>query len=86
MGIRALVSYEGETAKQLVKDFHDSVDAYLELCEAEGKEPEKAYKGSFNVRVSSDLHKKAVVYAAAHNTTLNSFVERAMTAALRSNT
>ena len=85
MGIRALVSYEGTTAKQLVSAFHGSVDEYLELCESEGKEPEKAYKGSFNVRVSPELHKKAAVYASLHNTTLNSFIEKAISSALSQN-
>ena len=41
MGIRALVSYEGETAKDLVEDFHGAVDDYLALCEEQGVEPEK---------------------------------------------
>ena len=78
MGIRALISYEGTTAKELIDDFHGSVDDYLALCEENGIEPEKAYKGSFNVRVSPDLHRQAVAYAAAHQMTLNSFVESAM--------
>ncbi|MCD7784106.1 MAG: type II toxin-antitoxin system HicB family antitoxin [Oscillospiraceae bacterium] len=78
MGIRALVSYEGETAKDLVEDFHGAVDDYLALCEEQGIEPEKAYKGSFNVRISPELHRSAAVYAAAHNMSLNSFVETAV--------
>ena len=41
MGIRALISYEGTTAKDLVENFHGAVDDYLELCEAAGKEPER---------------------------------------------
>ena len=82
MGIRALISYEGEDAKELLEDFHNAVDDYLELCKAQGKEPEKAYKGSFNVRVSAELHKKAVAYAFSHNTSLNTFVESAMRSAL----
>ncbi len=82
MGIRALISYEGTSAKELVADFHAAVDDYLALCEAEGKAPEKAYKGSFNVRVSPELHKQAVVYAAAHQMTLNGFVESSMRKAL----
>ena len=81
-GIRALISYEGTTAKELVEDFHAGVDEYLELCAEEGREPEKAYKGSFNVRVSPELHKQAVVFAAAHQMTLNGFVERSMQMAL----
>ena len=78
MGIRALISYEGTNAKDLVEDFHGAVDDYLALCEAENKEPEKAYKGSFNVRVSADLHKQAAVYAIENNISLNGLVEKAM--------
>ena len=75
MGIRAMISYEGENAADLVSDFHTAVDDYLEMCAAEGIEPEKAYKGSFNIRISPELHKQAVVTAMARNMTLNSFVE-----------
>ena len=81
-GIRALISYEGTTARELIDDFHGSVDDYLALCEENGIEPEKAYKGSFNVRVSPELHRQAVIYAATHQMTLNSFVESAMRSAL----
>ena len=78
LGIRALVSYEGENARDLVEDFHGAVDDYLALCEAEGTEPEKAYKGSFNVRISPELHKAAVIAALRDQISLNSFVENAI--------
>ena len=78
MGVRALISYEGTTAQELVEDFHGAIDDYLALCESEGKEPEKAYKGSFNVRISPELHKRAVISAAAQNISLNSLVERSL--------
>ena len=78
IGIKSLVSYEGATAKELIKDFHDAVDDYLALCEAEGKEPEKAYKGSFNIRISPELHKQAVRCAESNQMSLNSFVEKAL--------
>ena len=78
LGIRALISYEGSTARELLTDFHGAVDDYLELCAQQGKEPERAYKGSFNVRISPELHKQAVIFAAAHNMSLNSFVENSI--------
>jgi len=84
MGIRAMISYEGTTAKELVTDFHDAVDDYLALCEAEGKEPERAYKGSFNVRISPELHKQAVIYASSRQMSLNSLVESALRNSLAS--
>ena len=77
-GIRSLISYEGTTASELVSDFHGAVDDYLSMCEAEGKEPEKAYKGSFNVRISPELHRDAAIYAIEHEITLNSFIERSI--------
>lgn len=78
LGIRALISYEGDNAKSLIADFHQAVDDYLELCKAEGKEPEKAYKGSFNIRISPELHKQAALAAITQNISLNSFVERSI--------
>jgi len=75
LGIRSLISYEGSTAKQLLKDFHDAIDDYLEMCKAENKTPEKCFKGSFNVRIKPTSHKKAAVYAVSHDISLNSFVE-----------
>ena len=84
MGIRAMISYEGTTAKELVEDFHGAVDDYLELCEVEGREPERAYKGSFNVRVSPELHKQAVIYASSRQMSLNSLVESALRNSLAS--
>ncbi len=78
MGIRSLISYEGETAKELLEDFHGAVDDYLETCVAEGRQPEVAYKGSFNVRISPELHKRLVVYATAHQMSLNSYIEETL--------
>lgn len=82
LGIRALVSYEGNNAQELIADFHGAVDDYLELCTQQGKEPERAYKGCFNVRISPELHKQAVVAAMSHNMTLNSFVESSIAQAV----
>lgn len=77
-GIRALISYEGTNASELVEDFHSAVDNYLTLCQEEGKIPEKAYKGSFNIRISPELHKKIAIYTMEHDITLNSFVEHSV--------
>lgn len=62
-GIRALISYEGTDVSSLVNDFHGAVDDYLAYCAEKNVAPEKAYKGSFNIRISPELHRKAVMYA-----------------------
>lgn len=78
MGIRSLISYEGETAKDLIEDFHGAIDDYLSMCIEEGIEPEKAYKGAFNVRISPELHKQIVILAAQKNISLNQYVSDAL--------
>ena len=82
MGIDDLVNFEGASVKELKKAFHEAVDDYLETCEDLGKEPNKTYKGTFNVRISTDLHKAAAVYASTQNISLNDFVKTAIDYAL----
>ncbi len=78
-GIRALISYEGEDASELISDFHNAIDDYLESCVSEGKEPEKAFKGSFNVRISPANHRATAIYAINHQMSLNSLVNESLT-------
>lgn len=83
LGIKPLISYEGTTAQELKDDFQNAVNDYLALCAQQHIEPERAYKGTFNVRISPALHKAAAVYAIANSTTLNSVVENALRQALK---
>lgn len=78
LGIRGLISYEGDTGKALAADFREAINAYLADCKAEGKTPEKPFKGSFNVRIPARLHQKAALLAMEAKTSLNSFVAEAI--------
>ncbi len=78
LGIRSLISYEGESAKELISDFHKAIDDYLELCAENGKTPEKAFKGSFNIRLSPELHKKLFIYASTQGISINKYVEETL--------
>ena len=77
-GINDLVTFEGESVKELKTAFHDAVDDYLETCRQLEKTPEKTFKGVFNVRVPSALHKTAAYVALQNNVTLNDFVRAAI--------
>ena len=71
MGIRDVVTFEGADVKQLERHFAAAVKEYLAFCAAEGESPDIPNKGSFNVRLSRELHLKAALYAASHNKKLN---------------
>ena len=78
IGITDSISFEGDTVESLIEDFQNAVDEYLEFCKETGKEPQQQYKGSFNVRISADLHRKASLGASAKNISLNRYVEEAI--------
>jgi predicted HicB family RNase H-like nuclease len=80
VGIRSLILYEGKDVDELRKDFHNAVDLYLDDCKKNDIEPEKSYKGSFNIRIDPTLHMEYATYALKNNTSLNKLVEEAMMA------
>ena len=78
LGIRSLISYEGSSATELLDDFHGAVDDYLQSCKDQNKEPEIAFKGSFNIRLTPELHKKLYIYAATHHISINKYIEKTL--------
>lgn len=77
-GITDLVTFEGESVKELKAAFEEAIEDYLELCESIGKEPYKSFKGSFNIRINPHLHRKAFEKATINGMTLNQFVQSAI--------
>jgi predicted HicB family RNase H-like nuclease len=77
-GINDLVTFEGTTVDELENAFQEMVNLHIDDCKREGKPIEKSYKGSFNVRISRELHKKAAQAAAVKGITLNQLVKRAI--------
>ena len=81
-GINDLITFEGTSVKELKNAFKESVDDYLETCKDIGKQPDKTFKGSFNIRLSTDLHRKAALIASKNKISLNDFVKRAISRAI----
>ena len=77
-GINDYVDFEAEDSSKIVDEFHAAVDDYLEFCKEVGKEPEKEYKGTFNVRIAPELHKKLALRALQDGQSLNAEVEEAI--------
>ena len=83
VGIKSLISFEGDSVISITKDFHSAIDEYLAFCLESGTKPEKSFKGSFNVRIGVDLHRNAALAASARGISLNTFVEDAIRQAVR---
>lgn len=79
-GINDLVNFESDKTESIEQEFHLAVDEYLELCRDLGKSPDKAYSGTFNVRIHPELHRAVALQAIRNNESLNNTVEKALQA------
>ena len=77
-GIDDLVTFEGQDVKAIKKSFREAVEDYIELCNITKKPLLKSYKGSFNIRIAPDLHKKAVQKSLMLGISLNQLVQQAI--------
>ena len=73
-----LVSFEATSADELEDNFKNVVDEYLITCQELQREPQKTYKGVFNVRIDPELHKKIYKEALKAGVSLNSFVQQTL--------
>lgn len=78
IGINDMVFFHGTSVEELSVEFENSINNYLDHCKQIGKQPEKEFKGSFNVRIKPEQHRKVAVQAANEGITINQFVSRAI--------
>lgn len=79
LGIRAVVTFEGTSVKELKRAFKESVDDYLAFCKQRKALPEKPFSGRFITRVDPDLHRKLTQAAKASGRSLNTFIADVLT-------
>lgn len=77
-GINDLVLFSGESVEELKTAFIESVDEYLDICTRNGINPDKAYKGQFNIRINPDLHKKIAIEATMKSSSISKVIENAL--------
>ncbi|WP_198022632.1 type II toxin-antitoxin system HicB family antitoxin [Anaerovibrio sp. RM50] len=75
---RTVITFQGESVKELEAEFKASVDDYLEWCQADGIDPEKPFSGKINVRFQPELHRRASIAAKLQGISLNTFIADAV--------
>ena len=66
LGLKDVITFQGESVSELEQAFHDSVDDYLEWCSEDGVDPEKPYSGKMLLRFDPNLHSRVAARRAAH--------------------
>ena len=83
INLRDVITFEGETVKELKQAFQDSVDDYLAFCAERGEAPEKPYSGKFVVRLEPELHKDITIEARKSGKSLNIWVKETLSRAVK---
>ena len=76
--INDLVTFEADNANELESNFKSSVDEYIQTCKDLGREPQKTFKGVFNVRIDPELHHKIYKEALRAGVSINAFIKNAL--------
>ncbi|MES2142741.1 MAG: type II toxin-antitoxin system HicB family antitoxin [Pseudomonadota bacterium] len=78
MNTRDVITFQGQTAKQLKQAFIDSIDDYLAFCKKRNESPERPFSGKFNVRLNPVLHREAFIAAKQAGISLNTWIIQAI--------
>jgi predicted HicB family RNase H-like nuclease len=71
LGIRHIISFNGETVAQLRAEFELAIKDYLVDCKEQGIHPEKSASGKLLLRIPAEVHGRAIVAAQAAGKSLN---------------
>ncbi len=73
-----LVTFEATNVDELETNFQNAVDDYILTSKELGREPQKTYKGTFNIRIEPSLHKKLYKEALKAGVSLNAFIKETL--------
>ena len=76
--IEDLITTEIDSAAQVQTAFAELVDDYLATCAEVGKEPCRPLKGSFNIRITPELHRQVAMAAVDCGESMNSWIASAL--------
>jgi predicted HicB family RNase H-like nuclease len=56
VGLRDVITFEGETYLEVEQAFRDSIDDYLAFCAERGEQPERTFQGRIPLRLTPEVH------------------------------
>ncbi len=77
-GTYPIATFEATDVQGLRREFHRSIDEYLDSCKEDGIEPRKPFSGKLNVRLGPDLHQRVARAAAESGMSLNGWIMQAL--------
>lgn len=73
-----IATFQATDARELRREFEQSIDEYLKWCEEDGVEPLRPFSGKLNVRLGSELHAYVAAAATANRMSINTWIVSAL--------
>jgi len=70
IGLRDVITFEGESFAEVEQAFHDSIDDYLAFC------ADRSFNGRVPLRLPPELHRRAATRAEAEGISLNQWIAK----------
>jgi predicted HicB family RNase H-like nuclease len=74
LDLRDVITFQGRSVEEIEQAFRDSIDDYLDFCQARGEEPDKPFSGRLMLRLSPHLHRVTYVRARREGKSLNQWI------------
>ena len=71
-------TFYGDSVETLQKEFSDTIDEYLKICEEKGQNPRKTYSGKLHLRMQPELHTQAALKSAEEGCSVNAWIVHAI--------
>lgn len=84
LGIDDIVTFHGETVKELKSSMKETIDFYLDVCKKTGKKAKKNYSGKVMLRLPGQLHAKIAEVAESSGKSINEWGKEVLESAVKS--
>lgn len=73
-----VITFYGSSVAELREEMERSIEAYLEFCREEGREPEEPFSGKLIIQTTPELHRRIALNAARRHVNLNAYIQEVL--------
>lgn len=74
INLKDVITFQSNSVEGLKREFHESVEDYLEFCRKRGEEPEKPFSGKLTLRLNPELHRRLFIRSKKDKKSLNNWI------------
>lgn len=74
VNLKDVITFQSDSVEGLKREFHESIEDYLEFCRERNEEPEKPFSGKLTLRLKPELHRRLYILSKREKKSLNNLI------------